>query len=303
MNRPAAVLVTLVVTVAAWLGPAPAPAGAAAARPGDERTVLTVVPAGIEAVHATDDGVLTVTAAPGHRVVVLDYAGAPWHELDGGESVTWHDHRAHWMGDGPGTPGGQPGVIAAVRIPVVVDGRPAAIEGELRRVREPVGWVPLLIGVALLLAVVLAGRRSPLVAASAAVAVASVGALLVTVYGVAAVGASTVGVIVPLLAALSFTAAAVAVAAHSEDGRAGAVLVGAALLTGWAVNRLPVIWHAVGTTDLPLVVERAAVAGVSGLAVGAAVLTVWSGHPRLRAGSTARGAGGPDRSARAAAPG
>jgi hypothetical protein len=263
------------------------PASAIAAAPGNDETVITALPEGIERVQVTGDGYVTLTAAAGHDVVVLDYAGQPLQRVANGASVTWHDHRSHWMGAGSGTANGEPGQIATMAIPVVVDGVPATIEGELWFRGASVGWVSIIVGVVAAAAVMVLGHNRALPTAAVAMLGATSSAVMLTALSVLTLGLVPFGSpVVPALAGAALAAAIVGVVARSPDARAWAVLLAGAFVGGWAVARAGVLWLAVGTTNLALGIERVGVAVAMGLAGAGLVLTVWSGHPRLGGAST-----------------
>jgi hypothetical protein len=93
-------------------------------------------------------------------------ADAPplWHRIGGGDTVTWHDHRAHWM-----APTDPPDVKAAPnRTQVVLPGwqaelrvgnQPVRVSGDLRWVPGPSPWPWVAIAVAWLLLVMVASRQ------------------------------------------------------------------------------------------------------------------------------------------------
>jgi hypothetical protein len=93
-------------------------------------------------------------------------ADAPplWHRIGDGDTVTWHDHRAHWM-----APTDPPDVKAAPnRTQVVLPGwqaelrvgnQPVRVSGDLRWVPGPSPWPWVAIAVAWLLLVMVASRQ------------------------------------------------------------------------------------------------------------------------------------------------
>ncbi len=105
----------------------------------------------------------TITGAPPKQA---DSKAAPeWKQIGSGDTVLWHDHRAHFMGtDDPPEVARDPGnrhVIDNFEIPMRTNGTPVVVRGRIVYVPPPSVW-PWVIG-ALLLAVivfVLARTRS-----------------------------------------------------------------------------------------------------------------------------------------------
>jgi len=112
-----------------------------------------------------------------------DAAAAPkWVQLSSTPAYRWHDHRAHWMGNGPPpavqrNPGRSHTVIEGWKVPLRVDGAPATITGDVVWVPGPSPWIWLLVAVALAAVVYFAGMTS----AFRWVAVAALVALLFAV--------------------------------------------------------------------------------------------------------------------------
>jgi hypothetical protein len=93
-------------------------------------------------------------------------ADAPplWRRVGDGDTVTWHDHRAHWMGasDPPAvkaTPRRTQVVVPAWQSELRVGNQPVRVSGDLRWVPGPSPWPWLAIAVAWLVLVLLAGRQ------------------------------------------------------------------------------------------------------------------------------------------------
>lgn len=91
-------------------------------------------------------------------------AAPEWARISDRPVARWHDHRAHWMGDGdpPHTDDSGPGdLVSAFTIDIVVEGTPTGIHGDLRWIPAPPWW-PWMLGAALLAAVLaIAARRAP----------------------------------------------------------------------------------------------------------------------------------------------
>ncbi len=205
-----------------------------------------------------------------------------WETVADDGTYAWHDHRVHWMGSNR-PPGAEPGdVVQSWTVPLTVDGEPVTVDGELVLVARvsPVPWI--LLGIAGAAAVVLLGRRRPLVPA-AAVAMAAAGALLVGWAQFSAApegsGASPLLVAVPLI---GLVAAGLGLAFRGRVTGPVATLAGAAAVVGWGVLRIDVLWMPVLPTDLPAGIDRAVTALSLGLAAAAAAVIVWSGGLTVR---------------------
>jgi hypothetical protein len=95
-------------------------------------------------------------------------ADAPplWRRIGDGDTVTWHDHRAHWMGasDPPqvkAAPNRTQVVVPGWQAELRVASQPVRVSGDLRWIPGPSPWPWLAIAVAWLLLVVVAGQRWP----------------------------------------------------------------------------------------------------------------------------------------------
>ena len=121
-----------------------------------------------------------------------------WRRIDGGTTVRWHDHRAHWMGrTDPPAVRADPGATHLVQ-PFVVQLRygseKIAVKGDVRWIPGPSPWP--WIGLALLLAlvvVVLSRTKLAVVAVGATLAVVAVSEAVHVVggWGATSVGAGT----------------------------------------------------------------------------------------------------------------
>jgi hypothetical protein len=93
-------------------------------------------------------------------------ADAPpqWRRIGDGDTVTWHDHRAHWMGatDPPevtAAPNRAQVVVPGWQAELRVGSQPVRVSGDLRWIPGPSPWPWLAIAGAWLLLVLVAGRR------------------------------------------------------------------------------------------------------------------------------------------------
>ncbi len=101
-------------------------------------------------------------------------ADAPpvWRRLGGGDTVTWHDHRAHWMApvDPPevkAAPNRTQVLIPAWQVELQVGSQPVRVTGDLRWVPgpSPWPWLAVAVGWLLLVLAVARHRRWPLLLA------------------------------------------------------------------------------------------------------------------------------------------
>ena len=87
-----------------------------------------------------------------------------WHRIGDGDTVTWHDHRAHWMGasDPPqvkAAPNRTQVVVPGWQAELRVGNQPVRVSGDLRWIPGPSPWPWVAVAVAWLLLVVVAGRQ------------------------------------------------------------------------------------------------------------------------------------------------
>jgi hypothetical protein len=199
-------------------------------------------------------------------------AAPQWEDVGDGGTVAWHDHRIHWMlpEDPVAAPGG---TISDFEVPLLVDRAEVSVTGRLVLVPTGVPWaIPLAAACGVVVAVL--GRSGPLRRALLAVASLVAGAV-----GASALlenppgaGARPWGV---LLAAGALACALGAALGARRAGRGPAAraleLAAVALLCGWWVGRVAVLWASVVPTLAPGWTDRAGTALVAGISLGAAV--------------------------------
>lgn len=263
----------------------------------DYRTRVFVLPAPLRQVISAriyeSDRAVRLTVAPGHTAVILGYlrepfvritaggvevnASAPtaggaglltrvplhsvgWQRLSKGRSVTWHDNRVRALPRGIER--------ARWKIPLVVDGHPTQLEGELWRVQAPVWWPWLVMGVpfALVALLVFVRRRSAVRSAAAAFGLVAGAGLIASGAGFAFDMYASGGKWIELGNELAFVVVGVTVIARGSPNARG-IAGGSLGLLGLAAGaiKFPVFAHGVVLSILPPDGARALVA-----------LTIWS---------------------------
>jgi hypothetical protein len=263
------------------------------------RTALTL------SIYKTDRA-LRLTVRPGHSVTVIGYLGEPFIRLGGGrvlvnegsptaaaagllkkaqrpnagsrwilesrgQTVVWHS---------AGLRGLPPGLNRSTwRVPLIVDGRPAALAGEIWRVPAPRLWLWLLIGVPFALATAAIFLRAdalmraavPILGAIAAAAAA------VTALAFAVSGSATEARWVEGGTELALALAGVVLLVRGTPTARVFAAGGLGLLAlAVGITRLPVLLHGVVLSAFPATATRLAVAvaiwaGAAASAVGLAV--------------------------------
>jgi hypothetical protein len=199
-----------------------------------------------------------------------DPAAPPrWEPVAADGEFAWHDHRIHWMSPSlprqvdPAAGGPQP--VADWEVPLVVDGQPVTVAGELWWLPGPTPLVPaaltllaVVAGVALAL---LRPGAVPAVLAASAVAALAVGATKNVGLPAGADGEPFL-VVLPVLA-LALTVAGVAVGRRDARGSVRGRLVAAAgglPLAVWALVLAGVLTRPIVPGPLPTGVVRVVVA-------------------------------------------
>jgi hypothetical protein len=228
--------------------------------------VFRLDPSGLWVNAASPTAVVDRLVKRANRVVA---AGAHWRLISRRESVTWHDARVNGL---------PPGVSRGVwSVPLLVDGQPTHLRGELKRFPKPAIW-PWLTGLAvmLVLAGMLVRRRheDQLVRrAAAGAAVTASAAALVLLVGFALDTYASPGTWIEAVDGLAFIAVALwALFRGPEQWRmAGAIGAG---LVSLAIGLLEgaVFFHPIVLAIVPAVVARLACVVAIGMGLDAAVL-------------------------------
>ena len=214
------------------------------------------------------------------RAAVDPGAPASWRQVDAGQSVAWHDHRAHWEADEPPAqvrraPGSTHVVIPQWTVKLRAGGRLVDVIGEVRWVPGP-SALPWLAGAVLLaMAVVAVGRTrrwSDALAAALALVVAldlvqAAGAWTAAQAPLAgkllSIGASAAGWVLAGLAIRQLLR-------HRVESGLFQLLLAAGLLTVvGGLGDLGYLLRSQLATTLPTWVVRAAVTAKIGLGLGA----------------------------------
>lgn len=224
---------------------------------------------------------------------VVDNEAEPvWQRVGDGGSWSWHDHRAHWMGDEPPI-GLEPGdSLPRQTIPVLVDGARVEVAVETELVGSPSFWPALLGG--------LVGLQIGLVGAWVGRATSTLATLILataaTVAGAAqfrSLPAST-GPLVTwwLLPASALLASLGVIAIYRRVfwTELGLQAIAAVFLLLWAFRRRGHLTSAVVPTDLSAALDRAITAAVS---VGALLVLVGTLR-RLTTASASNSPPGPE---------
>jgi hypothetical protein len=195
-----------------------------------------------------------------------------------GGSHAWHDHRVHWMSPEPpqsvhASDGGPVVVFERWEVPLIVDGEPVTVAGELVWLPDEGPVIPLLVlliaGAAALALLVRGGARPDLVLAAGAV-VATVAAIGGYLGAEVDRSVATTHLIVAAAAALLGVMAVTLRGSRPKDSRLLAGLAGVATLA-YALQNLGVLTAPVLPFALPDVVTRALVAAAIGLAAAGLV--------------------------------
>jgi hypothetical protein len=192
----------------------------------DYQTTIATVPAGIDVRVIGGDDRLEVRRTTAREVVILGYGKEPYLRLDAqgtwenrnspavalnderytsdpvpeiatklgpdwvqtstGDSVIFHDHRAHWMGSQPPVDvRGEPGTTRTLydwAVPMVIDESPVELQGTVVWVGTPASWLWWLLSAVLVIGALVVGllTRLPVAALAIAGTVAAVLASVVT---------------------------------------------------------------------------------------------------------------------------
>lgn len=197
-----------------------------------------------------------------------------WEPTGDVGSVAWHDHRIHWMLPDPPVPADR-GFVQRWSVPMLVDGTEVTVTGELRYLDDD--WAGA--GLAVVLGAVAAvatwrigrGRGDDRSWSALALAVA---AALAGWASAATLAANPPGAGASVLPLLVCVGALVTAAVSPVVKRPWPLLASVALLAGWALLRIGVLWKPVLPTTLPVWADRSITAVALGVAIAVAVAAV-----------------------------
>jgi hypothetical protein len=202
-------------------------------------------------------------------------ADPDWERIGEGGQVAWHDHRVHWMlAEAPDT---TDGVVQEWTVPMTVDGDEVLVSGRLLHRADRFPW-PAIVGLAVAALVAWRARRELertvlLAGASLVALVSSVGWFVANPPG------ADPTPLPMLLAGAALAAALVARAAPPAVRYLALPLASVALLIGWFVHRVGVLWMPTLPTGLPDPLERLVAVGVVSVAVGVAIAVLVRPYP------------------------
>ncbi len=210
-----------------------------------------------------------------------------WVRVSTEPVARWHDHRAHWMGgttpeiirENPD----RSHVIDRFRIPIRVDGTPAAIGGQVRWDPPPPTVLWYAIAALIAVAVLVASRRRPRTTLAGTAMILAIGEAVHLAGSWAASSGSTMGRLgaglVSVAAILILGATGWFVARHEVGPAApGLVIAGLFAVVAGGLGELSSLSHSTIPTSLPANLARFLVV----LALGGGVALGIAGATRLR---------------------
>jgi hypothetical protein len=193
--------------------------------------------------------------ARGKRIAFDAHATPRWRLVHPGHSFSWHEHRL--------APPLAAGHKARWAIPLLVDGRQAAVEGTVRKVGRPALWPWLALGAGFLIGGgVLLRLKAPTAARRVAfgLAWAAGAAAYASVVGVALAGAVGRSQVAELVPASALALSGIGALLLWRSGRKIVIGAIATLAVSESLGLLDVFVHAVVVSALPGVAARAATA-------------------------------------------
>ena len=204
---------------------------------------------------------------------VVDHNAAPdWLQIASNCTLTWHDHRIHYMSPQPPVNAKPGDVLVADSIPFTIGGIPVEVRVESSLVESPSLLAPLVAAAgALLLLMGINGRTST--ALQTLMVAASVLGLVIGgaqyLWAAPGTGPQLTSFTVPLLATV-LSGSALVLNRTSSIQRNGVQLMSGIFLALWVLRRKDVFDAALLPTSLPYWVDRAGTAAISVIACAAA---------------------------------
>lgn len=215
----------------------------------------------------------------------VDSSAEPaWEQIGNDGTVAWHDHRIHWMTEqAPGV--GADGLVQRWTVPLVVDGDDVEVSGRLLLRDDRFPWPAL---VAAAVAALVAWRSRSELVRLGVLAVASVTATtLAAAWYVVDPPSAESSVLPMVLPTLALVAVVSARFLPRIVRYLACPLAAVALLVGWFVQRVGVVWMPQLPTPLPTELDRLLSASVIGAAVGVGIALLLRPYPQDAEGPVA----------------
>lgn len=231
------------------------------------------------ATYLNDDRYAQVDIPPHLAGVDVAELEPDWETVADGGSYAWHDHRIHWM-----APNAPPAVARGETfgwngtVPLVVDGEPVEVSGEIAYENDhsPLPWLAGGVVVAGALSLLLRQRPRVVALAAGGVAVAACYVAWATLSEAPPdVGTS----VLPLGLAVASAVLSALAALSPERIRPILLLTVASALAGWGLVRLAVLTNPVLPTSAPGGIDRATTVAAVAVAVASAVVALGSLAP------------------------
>lgn len=199
-------------------------------------------------------------------------AAPEWEQIGTGGTVAWHDHRIHYMASGT-PPATSNGLVQQWMVPLTVNGQEITVVGTLFHSSNVLPWAALVAVIAaagVLFVVRKHGQRWATVLVILAAGLALAMSISVAWLNPPGSGASWLPIVLPILAIFAGLAMRLIPADRSPLFHLAPVLAAAALLIGWAVPIIGVLWMPNIPSVLPEFLVRIGVGLALGATVGAA---------------------------------
>ena len=237
--------------------------------------------------------------------VVDDRAAPQWRQVSTSGSWTWHDVRTHWPGYAPPEPvrlhPDRPHYVSAWSIPLIVGGQRTLLSGRIDWIPgpRPTHGLTIMVVAFAAVAAVAAFRHWRLATAVAAVIVSSLDAAQAWGMVTGRVGGTWTklsalpmhGLLTVLMWAVLMTCAAALVRRrHLTAATYALAMIAAVIFLGDAIPSVALLWRSAAITGMPVGLDRAIVAALTGASAGLLVggCLLIRRHDRLPSATTTR---------------